>query len=212
MKRFLLFSLVAVFILMSTSALAAGLDKRAKGSIKVDWLTFTDDLLEDTDSDEAIYVGLEMRSPVSDYFDIGMEIGYVGFTRDITGPTEISGRPGTFTGTWENTIMYIPIEVNVSYTRNLGSLAYTLGGGLSGTFVNLEVDINDIGIPFTLAGEENNWLIGAQAFFDLSFNGETFFFGIDGKYQVVEEEDFFNNWLQINFSNWRTGLHVGAYF
>ncbi len=212
MRRFLLFSLVAVFILASTTALAAGPDKRAKGALKVEWLIFTDDLLEDTDSDQALYYAIDMRSPVTDYFDIGIEIGYSSFSGDITGPTQISGKATSFIGTWENTILYIPVEINLSYSRSFGSLVYTLGGGLSGTFVNLEVDVNDLGTPFALAGEEDNWLKGAQAFFDLSYNGESFFFGIDGKYQVVEEQDFFNNWLEINFSNFRAGLHVGSYF
>ncbi len=212
MKRFLLFSLVAVFILASTTALAASPDIRAKGALKVDWLTFTDNLLEDTDSDETLYIAIEMRSPVTDYLDIGMELGYANFSGDITGPKEISGKSGNFIGTWKNTILYIPIEVNLSYSRDLGSLAYTLGVGLSGTFVNYDIDVNDTGTPFAISGDENVWLKGAQAFFDLSYNGESYFFGIDGKYQVVEEQEFFNQWLEINFSNWRTGLHVGAYF
>lgn len=213
MKRFLLFSLIAVFILMmSTTALAAEVDKRAKGTLKVDWLTFTDDFLDDTDSKEALYVGLDMRSPLTDYYDIGMEIGYVSFTRDITGPAQISGRPGTFTGTWENDLLFIPVEVYISYSRDFGNLVYTLGAGFSGTFVKYGVDVNDLGVPFTYVDEESGWLKGAQAFFDLSYNGEVFFFGIDGKYHVVEGQEYFNKWLDINFSNFRTGLHVGSYF
>lgn len=213
MKRFILFSLIAVLIFASTSALAANIDRDTKVAIKVDWLTFTDDLLADTGSNEALYVALDMRSPLTENFDIGMEIGYIKFAGDITGPKEISGKSGNFIGTWENNIRYIPIEVNLSYSRDFDSFVYTLGAGISGNFVDLDVDVIDTsGVPFTFRDDESAWLLGAQIFVDLSFEGESYFFGIDGKYQFVEEQDFFNKWLEINFSNFRTGIHIGKHF
>jgi hypothetical protein len=212
MKRFILFSLVAILVFASTSALAANFNRDAKVAIKVDWLTFTDDLLEDTDSDEALYVAIDMRSPLTEFLDIGMEIGYTNFSGDIVGPKAISGKTTNFVGTWENDINYIPIEVNLSYSRNFGSLVYTLGAGLSGNYVTMDINVNDTAAPFTLVDEESAWLKGAQAFIDLSYDGESYFFGLDGKYQVVEDQDFFNQWLEVNFSNFRTGIHIGKHF
>ncbi|MBE9531673.1 MAG: hypothetical protein IME98_02580 [Proteobacteria bacterium] len=212
MKRTILFSLFAVLIFASTSVMAANTSRDSRIALKVDWLTFTDDLLEDTDSDETYYVAIDMRSPLTDYLDIGMEIGYVNFKGDITGPKPISGKSGNFIGTWENNIKFIPVEVNLSYSRHFGNLVYTLGAGVSGSFVNYEVDVNDTGTPFTLVDEESAWLKGAQAFFALGYDGDSYFFGVDGKYQALEEQEFFNQWLEVNFSNWRTGIHIGKRF
>ena len=217
MKRVILFSLVAVLIFASTSALAASTSRHSKAvinkaSLKLDWLTFTDDLLEDTDSSEALYIAIEMRSPVTPLFDIGMEVGYTKFSGDIVGPKSISGKSTNFIGTWENTITYVPIEFNLSYSRYFGNLVYMMGSGISGNYVNLEADVNDTVTPFTFSDEDSAWLLGAQVFFDLSYEGETYFFGIDAKYQVVEETDFFNQWLDVNFSNLRAGIHIGTYY
>jgi hypothetical protein len=213
MKRLSLFLLVAAVIFASTSVMAANSQRDSKVALKVDWLTFTDDLLEDTDSDETPYIAVEMRSPLTEDLDIGIEIGYVNLSGDITGPKPVSGKTNNFIGTWENQIKYIPIELNLSYSRYFGSLVYTLGAGVSGTFVDYDIEVNDTsGAPFTLLDNEDAWLKGAQAFFDLSYEGESYFFGIDAKYQVVEEQDFFNKWLEVNFSNWRAGLHIGKLF
>jgi hypothetical protein len=188
MKRLSLFLLVAAIIFASTTVMAANSQGDAKIALKVDWLTFTDDLLEDTDSDETPYIAIDMRSRLTDDFDIGLEVGYAKVSGDITGPKPISGKTTNFIGTWENEIKYIPVELNISYSRYFGSLVYTLGAGVSGTFVDYEIDVDDTsGAPFTLVDDESVWLKGAQAFFDLSYEGESYFFGVDAKYQVVEE-------------------------
>ncbi|MEE9543707.1 MAG: hypothetical protein V3V95_07985 [Thermodesulfobacteriota bacterium] len=213
MKRFLLFSLVAVFVLISTSAMAYDPYKLGgKASFKAGWLLFTDDFLEDTDSDQALYLAVEAKSRLTDYLDVGMEIGYTQFKGDIVGPKEISGKGSNFLGTIENEITYVPIELNISHTKDFGTLAYTLGVGVSLNYINWDINVNDTGTPFTLVDEEDNWVAGAQAYFGFAFEGEEYFVGLDGKYQYVQEQNFFNDWLEINFNNWRTSIQVGRFF
>lgn len=209
MKRFILLSLIAVLIFASTSALAANINRDTNIAIKVNQLTFTDAFLEDTDSDQGVYYAIDMRSPLTEFLDIGMEIGYFNHSGDIVGPQAISGNGSVFNGTWDTTIKYIPVEVNLSYSRYFGSLVYTLGAGVSGNYVSMDIDVTG---DYSIVDNDSAWLLGAQTNIDLSYEGESWVFGIDGKLQVVKEREFFNNWLDINFSNWRVGIHVGKHF
>lgn len=214
MKRFFLFSLVVVFLLAPTSAMAVEPDNLGRASFKAGWLTFTDDFLEDTESDGALYIAIEARSRLTDYLDVGMELGYARLEGDIGDPggRDVSGIPTPFIGGIENEITYIPIEVNLSHTKDLGILAYTLGAGYSLNYINWDIRFNDTGNSFLLLDEEDQWAHGYQAFFDFSFESEGYFAGFDGKYQYVDETDFFNDLLEVNLHNWRTNIQIGRFF
>lgn len=216
MKRFFLFSLVVLFVLISTSAMAVGTDRPGKMTFKAGWLLFTDEFLIDTESDEAPYVAIEAKSRLTDNLDIGMEIGYVKFEGDNYGwpdiGMDVSGQTSPFYGVIVNKIRYIPIEFNLSHTNDIGPLVYTLGMGFSINHINWDIRVNDEDTLFTLLSEEDQWTNGIQVFFDFSYKVKEYFAGFEGKYQYVEDTDFFDDWVKVNFHNWRTNLLIGRNF
>lgn len=76
-------------------------------------------------------------------------------------------------------------------------LAYTLGGGVSYNFVRFETDC--LGVCFA---EEEDWLAGVQLFGGIHLNYPKYLIGMEGKYQVTEED----------LDNWRLTAQAGYRF
>jgi hypothetical protein len=84
MKKFFIVSLLVMFVFASTSVFAA--ERYSLGmsnvALKVDYLNFTDDVFDNIDLDEAIYVGLEGCLAVMPNLYLGMETGWAGAEND----------------------------------------------------------------------------------------------------------------------------------
>jgi hypothetical protein len=169
-------------------------------ALKVDQLQFTDEVLENSAVDSDIYIGVEVYGEISPNLYLGGEIGYANPEGTLTiGPT-----PFGFV-TFDNSVTFIPIEVNLKYAIEAGSgVAVGLGGGLSLNSVKEE----STELPFGSSASVSDVLLGAQVFADLNFMMNNFFIGLNGKYQVTE--DFKDG--DYNYNNWRIGGQIGILF
>ena len=84
MKKVLLFSLMLVFVFTATSLYAA--EKYSLGlghvAMKVDYLSFTDDVLQSLDLEDGVYVGIEGYYAIMPNLYLGLESGWGGTSHD----------------------------------------------------------------------------------------------------------------------------------
>jgi hypothetical protein len=200
MKRLCLFSLIFIFVLASTIVYAQErppLEKAPLGignvAVKLDYIGFSDNNLENLGIDDTFYVGLEGYARIYPNLYLGGEVGYA----NPDGNGKIDGNEV------KTDVTFIPIELNLKYAV----LAYPnfiagFGAGVSYNYV--EADVSGNGIK---SGDD--WLFGGQFFADLNYTvGSNIFFGVDAKYQLTDD---FEDW-DSDFDNWRIGGHIGIRF
>lgn len=195
MKRLMLFCLIGAFVL--TSSVVSAQEKASLGvgnlALKLDYIQFTDDDIEDADIDSGFYLGIEGFHEVSPNLYLGLEIGYAFCDSN---DWEIAF------DTVDVDLTYIPVEVNLKYAAEVSPhFIIDFGGGVSYNWA--EVEISNGG-----SDSEDDWLLGAQFFVDLNYTFEQFFLGVNGKYQITEEGDD----LDVSFDNWRIGGQIGFFF
>ena len=202
MKLFFLFSLMVGLVLVFSSAYAEvrGPSRDPLGfgnfALKVDYINFTENDLEDLDVDTAAYVGIEGYGLIAPNLYLGIEVGYAnpdggarGFDYDI-----------------DTDVTFAPSELNLKYAVNVTpNLVFDFGGGISTTYVEVEQTVTT---PYDIIFiTDSDWLFGGQFFVDMNYTANQFFMGINAKYHVTEDfEDF------TNFSNWRIGGQIGIRF
>ena len=197
MKRLCLFSLVFIFVLASTIVYAEErptFEKAPLGignvALKLNYIGFNDDTLEDLGVDDAFYVGLEGYASIYPNLYLGGEVGYANPDSNV----DINGNEV------KTDVTFIPIELNLKYAA-LAYPNFVVGFGAGVSYNYVETDIS---------GEEgDDWLFGGQFFADLNYTvGSNLFFGVDAKYQITDD---FEDW-NANFSNFRIGGHIGIRF
>lgn len=158
---------------------------------KVDYISFTDSILDDADIDSGIYFGLEGYMNINPNLYIGGEIGYA----NPDGSVNVLGL------SVDTELEYIPIEVNVKYVIKQGeNLSVSLGGGLS--YNSLDVKLSVLGVSVS----DDEWLLGGQVFADLNYMVDNYFVGAHVKYKLTED------WDNEDYSNFRIGVHAGLTF
>jgi len=195
MKRLMLFCLIGAFVVTSTAVFAQEKAPLGVGNLalKVDYIDFTDNDLEDADLDSGLYLGIEGFREVSPNLYLGLELGYAV---NIEGEFDIE----FFSDEPDLDLTYIPVEVNLKYATELSPhFIIDFGAGLSYNYAEIEVEGYD---------DEDEWLFGGQFFVDLNYTFDAFFLGISGKYQITEEGDD----LDVSFDNWRIGGQIGFFF
>lgn len=200
MKRLCLFSLIFIFVLASTIVYAEErppLEKAPLGIgnvvLKLDYVGFSDENLEDLGVDDALYVGLEGYARIYPNLYLGGEVGYANPDSSV----DIGGNE-------KNTdLTFIPIELNLKYAV-LSYPNFVVGFGAGVSYNYVEADVSGNGIK---SGDD--WLFGGQFFADLNYTvGSNLFFGVDAKYQLTDD---FEDW-DADFNNWRIGGHIGLRF
>jgi hypothetical protein len=147
MKK-LLFSLLAVlFVFSSTTVYAA--ERCALGisnfALKVDYLSFTDDIFGDIDLDNAIYVGLEGYTAVWQNLYLGMETGWASSEND-----DDIGNINV-----DIDVTFIPVELNLKYMAEITSQwVVGLGAGISYNYFEIEAD--------NINRDADDWVFGGQ--------------------------------------------------
>ncbi|HZV47619.1 MAG TPA: hypothetical protein VFG06_09790 [Thermodesulfovibrionales bacterium] len=200
MKKIVLL-LVALSFIVATSV-AYGAEKALLGNgniaLKLDYLAFTEDALDDIDTDDALYIGLEAYNKITSNLYVGMEIGYAtsdGSARidDVKADTELT---------------YVPIELNLKYAIDVAPrLVVDFGAGASYNWMKLEFSKwGGVSSP------GDDWLWGGQFFAALNYKIDRFFIGINGKYQLTEDFEINDNETDVNANNWRIGGQVGIMF
>lgn len=200
MKKIFLFFLVVSLIVMSSVAYGAEKALLGNGNIalKLDYLTFTEDVLDDIDTDDALYIGLEAYNKTISNLYVGMEIGYAssdGNARidDVKADTELT---------------FVPIELNLKYALDINPrFVVDFGAGVSYNWMKLEFSKwGGVSSP------GDDWLWGGQFFAALNYKIDRFFIGINGKYQLTENFEIDDYETDVNANNWRIGGQAGIMF
>lgn len=196
MRKSILVCLIGAFLIVSTVVPAAG-QRTSLGlgnmAIKLDHISFTDDVLENSDVDSGLYVGIEGFGEISPNLYLGVEVGYA----NIDGSINVWGIPV------DTEVTFIPVELNFKYVLEAAPrLVIDFGAGVSFNYV--EEKASALGV----SADEDDLLFGGQFFMDLSYTVNEFFLGVNGKYQITEE---FKDW-DYDYNNWRIGGQVGLMF
>jgi hypothetical protein len=197
MKKVMLLCLIGAFLM--TSAVVSAQEKAPLGvgnlALKVDYIAFTEDLLEDLDVDSGFYLGIEGYGEVTPNLYLGLEVGYAFcqsgdfFDLDLNRDLDVD-------------LTYVPVEMNLKYAAELSpQFIIDFGAGVSYNYAEIELSNGD-------SDSEDDWLFGGQFFVDLNYTFDTFFLGINGKYQLTEEADD----SEVSFDNWRIGGQIGFFF
>jgi len=209
MKKVLLLSLMIVFVFTATSLYAAEKYSLGMGHIalKVDYISFTDDVLQSLDLEDGVYVGLEGYYGIMPNLYLGLESGWGGTSHD-----EHTNFLGDVSKA-EVDVNFVPIELNMKYAIEvLPSLVVALGAGVSYSWFDIEVDITDFGEE-----KADDWVWGGQVFADINYMlSKQLFIGLNGKYQWTEDMEFGISGEDIktdtSAENWRAGMQVGLMF
>lgn len=204
MKKIVLFLAVISFIAMTSVAYGAEKILLGNGNIalKMDYLQFTENALEDLDNDECFYIGLEAYNKITSNLYVGMEIGYA--TSDGSGDI-IFDNLGEVDADTELT--YVPIELNLKYALDITPrLVVDFGAGASYNWMKEEISARG------RSSEEDDWLWGGQFFAAINYKIDRFFIGINGKYQLTEDFEIDDDETDVNANNWRIGGQVGIMF
>ncbi len=184
------------------SSVAYGAEKALLGNgniaLKLDYLSFTEDVLDDIDTDDALYIGLEAYNKTISNLYVGMEIGYAssdGNARidDVKADTELT---------------FVPIELNLKYALDINPrFVVDFGAGVSYNWMKLEFSKwGGVSSP------GDDWLWGGQFFAALNYKIDRFFIGINGKYQLTENFEIDDYETDVNANNWRIGGQAGIMF
>lgn len=194
MKRLMLVCLAHAFVLTSTAVWAAGKAPLGVGNmaVKVDYLQFTDDDLDEGDLDSGVYVGIEGFFELAQNLYLGAEVGYI--------ETDDSFYTYDY-GKIDVEVTYVPVELNLKYAIKLApQLVADFGAGISYNYAEVEASMGG------RSEDDSEWLFGGQFFADLNYTFDPFFLGINAKYQATEE------WDGTAFDNWRIGGQIGVWF
>lgn len=190
-------------MLATTSAYAA--DRYALGmsnvALKVDYFSFTDDVFDNIDLDNGVYIGLESSYAIMPNLYLAVEAGWAGTSND--GDVVILGHPTNV----DIDVTYVPIELNLKYAVEFApSWVFGMGAGASYNYFNIEAN--------RLDSDEEDWLFGGQVFADLTYKTWSWFFGINGKYQFTEDIEIGSQDVETdtNANNFRVGAQIGITF
>jgi hypothetical protein len=205
MKKVMLLCLIGAFVMTSTIVSAQENQKKAplgvgNLALKVDYISFTEDDIEDADIDSGLYLGIEGYGEIVPNLYLGAEVGWANPDGDVYGILDTE-------------LTYIPVEVNLKYAAELSpQFIIDVGAGVSYNYAKVEfdLDLGDLEEYFDepTSWDESEWLFGGQFFVDLNYTFDQFFLGINGKYQITEEGDDF----EVSFDNWRIGGQIGFFF
>ena len=197
MKKFILLCLVGVFVMAPMVAFAQEKAPLGAGNlaVKVDYIQFTEDDLEDADVDSGLYLGVEGFAELVSNVYLGAEVGYAFIQSGDFFEIDFGDR-------LDVDLTYVPVEVNLKYAAEATpGLIVDFGAGISYNYAEIEFSNGE-------SDSEDDWLFGGQFFVDLNYTFDYFFLGINGKYQITE--DFEDS--DTSFDNWRIGGQIGVLF
>jgi len=204
MKKYFLFLVLIPFLLTTSAVYGAEKVLIGNGNIalKMDYLHFTENALDDLDNADCFYVGLEAYNKITSNLYVGMEIGYAnseGSAQVIN--TEFQRVKA------DTELTFVPIELNLKYALDITPrLVLDFGAGASYNWMKEEISARGS------SSDKDDWLWGGQFFAALNYKIDRFFIGINGKYQLTEDFEINDNETDVNANNWRIGGQVGIMF
>jgi Outer membrane protein beta-barrel domain len=203
MKKIVLFLVALSFIV--TTSVAYGAEKVLIGNgniaLKMDYLHFTENALDNLDNADCFYIGLEAYNKITPNLYVGMEIGYATSEGNAHIDNDLQRVKA------DTELTYVPIELNLKYAIDITPrLVVDFGAGVSYNWMKEELSGRGISSP----GED--WLWGGQFFAALNYKIDRFFVGINAKYQLTENFEIKDYETDVNANNWRFGGQVGIMF
>ena len=202
MKKILLLTLMLVFVFASTTLYAA--EKYALGmgniALKVDYINFTEDVFDNIDLDNGIYLGLEGYYTIYPNLYLGLEAGWAGTEND--GDLEIDGEKRNV----DIDVTFVPVELNLKYVFELDpNWNIGVGAGISYNYFKIEANKID--------ESADDWVFGGQIFADINYKmNKEWFIGINAKYQFTDDLEFDNVDTSTSADNFRIGAQIGYMF
>jgi outer membrane protein W len=202
MKKILLLTLMLVFVFASTTLYAA--EKYALGmgniALKVDYINFTEDVFDNIDLDNGIYLGLEGYYTIYPNLYLGLEAGWAGTEND--GDLEIDGEKRNV----DIDVTFVPVELNLKYVFELDpNWNIGVGAGISYNYFKIEANKID--------ESADDWVFGGQIFADVNYKmSKEWFIGINAKYQFTDDLEFDNVDTSTSADNFRVGAQIGYMF
>lgn len=196
-ENLIIMQVLIFLIILLWDGVCQGADYRQKDwesgfiGLKIDYIHFSDSILEDNDIEEGGYLALETNGRIFPRFYLGGEIGfsYIDSSYDDT----------------DTKLTFVPVEIHMRYRFELSRrFNLDIGAGVARCFYNVE-----IAAETTEDGEDSDkssvW--GAQASVDLNSKFDWFYIGANAKYQITEDitDD-------INLNNYRVGVQFGIAF
>jgi len=204
MKKVFLVLVAISFIAITSVAFGAEKVLIGNGNIalKMDYLHFTENALDDLDNADCFYVGLEAYNKITSNLYVGMEIGYANSEGEARVTNVELERVKA-----DTELTFVPIELNLKYAIDITPrLVMDFGAGVSYNWMKEEISGRGTSVS------EDDWLWGGQLFAALNYKIDRFFFGINAKYQLTEDFEIDNNETDVNANNWRIGGQVGIMF
>lgn len=209
MKIKLLLSLMLALVFASTSAYAR--ESYFLGSqnvaLKVDYISFTEDIFDEIDLESGVYVGLEGYYTISPSLYLGLEAGVAGSDSDDKIYLEGIGEVNI-----DIDLTYVPIELNLKYAFEPSpTLVIDFGAGICVSYFTIESDISsDL---FSSNDSASDWIFGGQVFTDINYKmSERWFVGINAKYQFTDDLELDGVDTDTRAENFRVGANVGMMF
>ena len=202
MKKILLLTLMLVFVFASTTLYAA--EKYALGmgniALKVDYINFTEDVFDNIDLDNGIYLGLEGYYTIYPNLYLGLEAGWAGTSND--GDIDIDGEKRNV----DIDVTFVPVELNLKYVFELDpNWNIGVGAGISYNYFKIEANKID--------ESADDWVFGGQIFADINYKmNKEWFIGINAKYQFTDDLEFDNVDTSTSADNFRIGAQIGYMF
>ena len=206
MKKILLLTLMLVFVFASTTLYAA--EKYALGmgniALKVDYINFTEDVFDNIDLDNGIYLGLEGYYAIYPNLYLGLEAGWAGTQND--GDIDIGGEKRNV----DIDVTFVPVELNLKYVFELDpNWSIGVGAGISYNYFKIEANNIDESV--------DDWVFGGQVFADINYKmSKEWFICINAKYQFTDDLEFDERDQDIDTKtsadNFRVGAHIGYMF
>jgi len=188
MNRYLAIGLFAMLMLDTSPARAAGQTGRWQLAIKYSTIEFVGKQAENNAIKRGSYGALEAYFELLPGYYIGSEIG--GASMENGSTVNLGGIE------WDADFEFLSIELNAKSIHQLtGWLDVEAGLGCA------LVEAGNVPVYFTAENYTKTYF-GAQGFAGINIKGEHWYTGIDGKYQLVEDD----------YSNWRGGVHLGYRF
>ena len=204
MKKYFLFFVLIAFLLATSFAYGAEKVLIGNGNIalKMDYLYFTENALDDLDNANNFYIGLEAFNKITSNLYVGMEVGYA----NSDGSAHIVNTELQRVNA-DTELTYVPIELNLKYAIDITPrLVVDFGAGPSYNWMKEEISARGS------SSDKDDWLWGGQLFADLNYKIDRFFIGINGKYQFTEDFEIDDHKTDVNANNWRVGGQVGIMF
>ena len=194
MKKIGLVFLVSFFITVIGSSAVCAAEKAPLGkshfSFKLDYIQFTDGVLDTINTDTGVYIALEGYRNIAPGLYLGGEVGW-------------AYADGRYRGYYTD-LYYLPLEFNIKYAvAPSPKLVIDFGAGISLSYAE------QVAYNWPLWGLNSDWLFGGQVFMDINYViNNNLFIGLNGKYQTTEDFKSYD----YSYDNWRLGISFGKSF